>query len=87
MVGLCFRGTYQVEFLELELSEGTRSNGFESCEQNTSNENCDSSYPDARKASPSPNLNCGDVPYKNIKVQGDDPHGFDRDSDGIGCES
>lgn len=29
-------------------------------------------------------LNCGDVPYKNFRVVGSDPHGFD--GDGIGCE-
>jgi hypothetical protein len=34
-----------------------------------------------------PDLNCGDpgVP-KNFKVQSGDPHDFDRDADGIGCE-
>jgi hypothetical protein len=50
-------------------------------------ENCDPSYPDVCIASPPPNLNCDDVPYNNIKVEGDDPHGFDREGDGIGCES
>jgi micrococcal nuclease len=62
-------------------------NGFESCKGDTSNKNCDSSYPDVCIASPPPDLNCGDVSYKNIKVEGSDPHGFDRDADGIGCES
>jgi len=62
-------------------------NGFESCKGDTSNENCDSSYPDVCIAPPPPDLNCDDVSYKNIKVEGNDPHGFDRDSDGIGCES
>lgn len=61
--------------------------GFESCEEDMSNENCDSSYPDVCIASPPPDLNCNDVPYKNIKVGGDDPHRFDRDADGIECES
>jgi hypothetical protein len=87
ILGLRFRGTYKLQFLERELEEGTRSNGFELCGEDVSNENCDSSYPDVCMASPHPDLNCGDVPYKNIKVEGDDPHGFDRDSDGIGCES
>jgi hypothetical protein len=32
-------------------------------------------------------LNCPDVTYKNFKVTGSDPHGFDRDNDGIGCDS
>jgi len=30
-------------------------------------------------------LDCADV-GKNIKVIGSDPHGFDRDGGGIGCE-
>jgi micrococcal nuclease len=45
------------------------------------------SYPDVCIAPPPPNLNCDDVPYNDIKVEGDDPHGFDREGDGIGCES
>ena len=32
-------------------------------------------------------LDCGDVPYKKFRVVPPDPHGFDRDGDGIGCES
>jgi hypothetical protein len=37
---------------------------------------------------PPPNLNCDDegVP-ENFEVSGSDPHGFDRDNDGIGCET
>jgi micrococcal nuclease len=50
-------------------------------------ENCDPSYPDVCIVSPPPDLNCDDVPYNDIKVVGDDPHGFDREGDGIGCES
>jgi hypothetical protein len=53
----------------------------------SSDENCDPSYPDVCIAPPPPNLNCDDVPYNDIKVEGDDPHGFDREGDGIGCES
>jgi micrococcal nuclease len=50
--------------------------------------NCDPSYPDVCIPSPPPDLNCGDVPYKNIRVVGSDPHGFDgNDNDGLGCES
>jgi hypothetical protein len=29
ILGLRFRGTYELQFLERELSEGTRSNGFD----------------------------------------------------------
>jgi hypothetical protein len=53
----------------------------------SSEENCDPSYPDICIASPPPDLNCDDVSFKDIKVVGDDPHGFDREGDGIGCES
>ena len=49
--------------------------------------NCDSSYPDACIPSPPPNLNCADISDKRFEVSSPDPHGFDRDKDGIGCES
>jgi hypothetical protein len=49
--------------------------------------NCDPSYPDICIKSPPPDLNCPEIPNKNFKVIGNDPHGFDRDNDGIGCES
>jgi hypothetical protein len=48
---------------------------------------CDSSYPDTYIHSPPPNLNCGDISDKGFQVLSPDPHGFDRDVDGIGCES
>jgi hypothetical protein len=51
------------------------------------NGNCDPSYPAVCIESPPPDLNCGDIPYKNFEVAGSDPHGFDRDNDGVGCES
>ena len=53
----------------------------------TDNDGCDSSYPDACIQSPPPNLNCGDISDKRFEVLPPDPHGFDRDGDGIGCES
>jgi micrococcal nuclease len=49
--------------------------------------NCDPSYPDVCIPPPPPDLDCGDVPYSRFRVEGDDPHGFDRDRDGVGCES
>lgn len=48
---------------------------------------CDPSYPDACIPSPPPDLDCADVSQKRFTVSGSDPHGFDRDGDGIGCES
>lgn len=48
--------------------------------------NCDSAYPDTCIPSAPPNLNCKDLNIHNFKVIPPDPHNFDRDSDGIGCE-
>jgi len=48
---------------------------------------CDPSYPDVCIAPYPPDLNCGDIGYSNFRVIGSDPHGFDGDNDGIGCES
>ena len=36
---------------------------------------------------PPPDLDCGDIPHKNFRVRPGDPHRFDSDGDGIGCES
>lgn len=48
---------------------------------------CDPSYPDVCIPPYPPDLNCGDIGYSNFRVIGNDPHGFDRNNDGIGCES
>ena len=48
---------------------------------------CDSSYPNACIPPYPPDLNCGDISDKRFEVLSPDPHGFDRDGDGIGCES
>ena len=49
--------------------------------------NCHSSYPDVCIPPPPPDLDCGDISFRRFKVTGSDPHGFDGDDDGIGCES
>lgn len=49
--------------------------------------NCDPSYPTVCIVPPPPDLDCGDIPYRRFKVVGADPHRFDGDRDGIGCES
>ena len=51
-----------------------------------SKNNCDSSYPDVCIPTPPPPLNCADIPLTPFSVTGTDPHGFDVDKDGIGCE-
>ena len=48
---------------------------------------CDSSYPDVCITPYPPDLNCDDIPNKNFEVLPPDPHGFDREEDGIGCEN
>lgn len=48
--------------------------------------NCDPSYPDVCIPPAPPDLNCGDISQKRFRVLQPDPHGFDRDKDGIGCE-
>ncbi len=49
-------------------------------------ENCDRAYPDVCIPPYPPDLDCGDVPYKKFRVIPPNPHGFDRNRDGIGCE-
>lgn len=47
---------------------------------------CDPSYPDVCIPSPPPDLDCGDISYSRFSVLQPDPHRFDNDGDGIGCE-
>ena len=49
--------------------------------------NCDPSYPDVCIPPPPPDLDCGEIAFRRFAVVGSDPHGFDGDNDGIGCES
>jgi len=48
---------------------------------------CDASYPTVCIPPPPPDLDCADVPYSDFRVVGRDPHGFDGDGDGVGCET
>ncbi|QLH02288.1 calcium-binding protein [Nitrosopumilus cobalaminigenes] len=47
---------------------------------------CDSSYPDFCIPVIPPDLDCGDISQKRFTVLQPDPHRFDGDKDGIGCE-
>ena len=49
--------------------------------------NCDPAYPDVCIPSPPPDLDCPEIPYRNFRVLPPDPHRFDGDGDGIGCET
>lgn len=48
--------------------------------------NCDPNYTGGCVPNVSYDLDCPDIGF-SVTVVGDDPHGFDRDGDGYGCES
>ena len=47
---------------------------------------CDPSYPSVCIPPPPPDLDCGEIGHRNIQVLPPDPHRFDGDKDGVGCE-
>jgi micrococcal nuclease len=47
---------------------------------------CDPSYPGVCIPPAPPDLDCGEVGLVGFQVVPPDPHGFDRDRDGVGCE-
>jgi hypothetical protein len=49
--------------------------------------NCDPAYPTVCIPPPPPDLDCSEIPYRNFKVLPPDPHHFDGDGNGVGCES
>lgn len=57
-----------------------------------STQNCDPAYPKDLAGnkicipSPPPDLDCKDISYRQFVVLKPDPHNFDSDKDGIGCE-
>lgn len=51
------------------------------------NGNCDPSYPGVCIAPSPPDLDCGDITLRRFEVLPPDPHRFDGDNNGIGCES
>jgi hypothetical protein len=52
---------------------------------------CAASYPTVCIPPPPPDLDCGDIAFRNFRVRWDvadpDPHRFDGNRDGVGCES
>jgi micrococcal nuclease len=47
---------------------------------------CDPSYPTVCIPPSPPDLDCGDLAYEDFTVYPPDPHRFDGDFDGVGCE-
>ncbi|HYZ92867.1 MAG TPA: thermonuclease family protein [Actinomycetota bacterium] len=68
-----------------------QNNAPEPTEQSSGANNCHPSYPDFCIPPPPPDLDCKDVSGTNFTVRHDvsnaDPHRFDADRDGVGCES
>jgi len=56
-----------------------------------SGEKCAASYPTVCIPPPPPDLDCGDISHRDFRVRWDvadpDPHRFDGNRDGVGCES
>lgn len=48
---------------------------------------CDAAYPTVCIPSAPPDLDCSDIPYRRFEVLPPDPHHFDGDRNGIGCQS
>ena len=48
---------------------------------------CDPAYPTVCIPSPPPDLDCKDITFRRFTVLPPDPHRFDGDHDGVGCES
>ena len=64
----------------------SKDEGDDSKDEDEDKEDCDDSYPDVCIPSPPPDLDCGEISEEGFKVKGSDPHRFDGDEDGIGCE-
>jgi micrococcal nuclease len=55
-------------------------------QERTSGRACDPSDPRVCIPPPPPDLDCPQISYRRFAVIGSDPHRFDGDNDGIGCE-
>ena len=88
-MGLGFHGSYEMKLksilLILLLPELIVV--LAACGEESTKEKCDPAYPTVCISPPPPDLDCNEISYRRFKVLRPDPHGFDRDGDGIGCES
>ena len=48
---------------------------------------CDPSYPTVCIPPRPPDVDCDEIPHRNFTVLPPDPHRFDGDKDGVGCEA
>jgi micrococcal nuclease len=68
-------------------NDNSNKNGASSKDDENEPSECDVSYPNVCIHSAPPDLDCGEIKHRNFKVLSADPHGFDGDGDGIGCDS
>lgn len=68
-------------------TQASTTTSVKSAATTTGGGNCHPSYPDVCIPPAPPDLNCGDISYRNFRVTGSDPHNFDGNNDGRGCES
>jgi hypothetical protein len=69
---------------------GTSNNSDDNSDDNGGGgdgDDCDNSYPDVCIPPPPPVLDCSDIDEEDFEVRGSDPHGFDSNGDGVGCEA
>lgn len=82
------RGLWALESEQSGETEDSTSETAGSGQEGNQGQNCHPSYPDVCIPPPPPDLDCGDIPYRNFRVLPPDPHRFDgRDQDGVGCEN
>ncbi len=74
-----------IDSSESESSDsGSESEDIDSSADSESSD-CEAGYSPCVPKYP-PDLNCADI-GQQVEVTGSDPHGLDRDGDGVGCES
>jgi len=82
-------GSIEIRVIPEPIQQQVPAPGFEDVPEMIveSENNCDPSYPDICIPPYPPDLDCGEIRYVHFRVIQPDPHGFDGDKDGIGCES
>lgn len=79
---------YVDRFLSAQREARARERGvWGACVAPSSGDACDPAYPEVCIPPPPPDLDCADVPYRRFTVKPPDPHNFDSDHDGLGCET
>ncbi|MDP8906525.1 MAG: hypothetical protein M3M88_03280 [Thermoproteota archaeon] len=68
-------------------NDNSNNNGSPNKDNENKSRECDVSYLNVCIQPTPPNLDCGEIKHRNFRVLSADPHGFDGDGDGIGCDS